>query len=355
MNKTKSNVLVKTPQIDTRYIYLDVLKLICAFLVVSIHIPFLNEFGNYFKVFARIAVPIFFMITGFFYSDTVKGDKEFKQVSKLVYLIISSNILYLIWQIFVCVYNNKSVSDYLSSLKTDTVLVEFLLFNQSKTGYHLWYLGAILYVLLIAIFFRKSGKMKWLVIISPVLLILGIGVGRYSNIFFETSNKMVLSRNFVFVGIPYFIAGYVIRKNADFIKAKLKSSFFFVSTIIFVALNFLEDDILRSNKLAAKGDYYILTFFVAVSVFLMFLLFDYNNKAEPSKLVNMVSYIGRNCTTTIYIINIIILEALNIINKNLGIEKNFRHYGAVLVFLLAVLIALAFNYIKTKEKEKKTT
>lgn len=54
----------------------DILKAVCAFLIVCIHIPFPGAAGAYFTALTRIAVPIFFMITGYFYSDVVRRGKE---------------------------------------------------------------------------------------------------------------------------------------------------------------------------------------------------------------------------------------------------------------------------------------
>lgn len=55
---------------------IDILKAICTFLIVYIHEPFPGKEGAYFTALARIAVPIFFMITGYFYSDVVAQHKE---------------------------------------------------------------------------------------------------------------------------------------------------------------------------------------------------------------------------------------------------------------------------------------
>ena len=54
-----------------RKIGLDVLKCIAAFLVVCIHASFYDKFGDYFTAISRMAVPIFFIITGYFYTRTV--------------------------------------------------------------------------------------------------------------------------------------------------------------------------------------------------------------------------------------------------------------------------------------------
>ena len=45
---------------------LDLLLLICAFWVISAHKPFPGTVGMVLAVFARMIVPIFLMITGFF-------------------------------------------------------------------------------------------------------------------------------------------------------------------------------------------------------------------------------------------------------------------------------------------------
>lgn len=36
----------------------------------------------------RVAVPIFFMITGYFYGDTVARHKENRQIRKIFYLVV---------------------------------------------------------------------------------------------------------------------------------------------------------------------------------------------------------------------------------------------------------------------------
>lgn len=42
---------------------IDILKAICAFLIVCIHELFPGIVGAYFTTLARVAVPVFFMIT----------------------------------------------------------------------------------------------------------------------------------------------------------------------------------------------------------------------------------------------------------------------------------------------------
>lgn len=56
---------------EKRYEGLDILKLICAFLVICIHVPTSLRIYENIVVLSRVAVPIFFMITGFFWNKVV--------------------------------------------------------------------------------------------------------------------------------------------------------------------------------------------------------------------------------------------------------------------------------------------
>ena len=62
---------------------IDILKAICAFLIVCIHAPFPGIIGEYFTALTRIAVPVFFMITGYFYLDVEKKNGEIRQIKKI--------------------------------------------------------------------------------------------------------------------------------------------------------------------------------------------------------------------------------------------------------------------------------
>lgn len=61
---------------ESRADNIDILKAICAFLIVCIHAPLSGKFGTYFTTLTRVTVTIFFMITGYFYGDTVARHKE---------------------------------------------------------------------------------------------------------------------------------------------------------------------------------------------------------------------------------------------------------------------------------------
>ena len=79
-----------------RFNGLDILKAICAFLVVFIHVPIQGFMKEYLVALCRIAVPIFFMITGYFWSNDL--NKQKKQIFGYFLLILEEHLysLYLI-------------------------------------------------------------------------------------------------------------------------------------------------------------------------------------------------------------------------------------------------------------------
>ena len=118
---------------------IDILKAICAFLIVCIHVPIPGRVGAYFTALTRIAVPIFFMITGYFYSDTVARHKEKRQIKKIFSLVIEANMLFFIWNITLDVLRRENVVTYVQKLFTGKSILKFLALNESPLAGHLWY------------------------------------------------------------------------------------------------------------------------------------------------------------------------------------------------------------------------
>ena len=89
MNQTKT---ANEERKSERYYALDKLKFTCSFLVVCIHSPISGLFGEYFMALTRVAIPLFFMISGFFYCH----EKTIKHIRKILGYLIVSNVIYLI-------------------------------------------------------------------------------------------------------------------------------------------------------------------------------------------------------------------------------------------------------------------
>lgn len=326
---------------------LDILKCLCAFLVVSIHITFPGQFGEYFKALARIAVPIFFMITGYFYHQSIIHKHEKEHVLKILKLTLCSNLFYFL----LCglsAFANGEIRSYLTGLFTAKTILKFLLFNESPVAGHLWYLGALLYVLLLVDLMGKkmnistcSYKIRggyYLLIIF--LLASDLILGKYSILLFGHEFPNIVARNWLFVGLPYFMIGGVLNgKKLEHISKRTLC----VLVIVFSVTTIFERYILVSLGSNAVRDHYISTTFLAVSVFLLFI-----DIVCVGGIKDALAVIGRDYSTIIYIIHPAFISVYAVIIRKLnrlvtGIDNIYELLAPVIVFLSALSFAVVYK------------
>ena len=214
-------------------INIDVARFVVSFLVIAIHIsPFINinQDINFFftRVLGRIAVPLFFMITGYFVIDGCLKDKSKlkKYTIKILKIYLFCIILYLPINIYMGKFNNISIFS----------IVKDILIN--GTLYHLWYFPALILGIWITYYFiKKLGNRKTFIIVI-VLYIIGLLGDSYYGL---TQNVYILSYIHKFnlqkhdsmyillIPTMYFLFNYLINiSNTQ--NLKLRN----VSTIIYI-------------------------------------------------------------------------------------------------------------------------
>lgn len=236
---------------------LDLTKTICAFMIICIHTPFPGLLGKIIIPLTRIAVPLFFMITGYHYSITKERKHEKKQLYKIFRLFVGANLLYFAWFLLRTWISNDSVITEIGKAFGVKSILKLILLNESPFSGHLWYLGAILYVLLIIMFFERKWNRQKLYPIVPFLLLTDIVFGKYSLLLFGQTIPYVLVRNFFCVGLPYFLIGdWLYTRN---IRIKSDKSVLFIFVFAFTTL--VERFLLGVFSANAKRDHYISTTF----------------------------------------------------------------------------------------------
>ena len=330
--------------IGKRYSSIDALKFLCAFLVVCIHQPFPGTVGFYIVAISRIAVPIFFMITGFFYK--IEENKEKKQIVKLLKIILFASILYLVENFiigiakFVANGSIDSIFEVFEVFNRKSILRLFLL-NESPIAGHLWYLNAIVYVFLCSYILKKAKLFKVLYWITPFLLSIDLVFGKYSIAIFGCEFDFLYVRNFLFVGIPYFIIGNAIRYA--YIQKKLnvcRQKYLLVIAMLFsVMLCMIEKYTILSFGINATRDHYISTTLLACVVFVLFLVAFPNE----NKKLKWISDIGRKSSLDIYIIHPIVIVVLSIMSKIFHVEKGSSYVAPVLVFVVSIFLSAIYR------------
>ena len=330
-----------------RYTQIDILKAVCAFMVVCIHIQFPGKFGACFKDISRIAVPIFFIITGFFYFDIVKKNSQLKQIKKICCMILFANLLFFIAGILAGILNGSGVVNELHKLNLHSLII-FIFFNESPFSGHLWYLNAVCYTLIAVYFANKSLKgMKILYCLTPILLLADLALGKYSLVLLGIDFKDVFYvRNFLFVGIPYFCLGNIIRKLNDRNRLNIKKSTLIILIVIFSLTTLFESYILGVYNMSATREHYISTTPLSILVFIYFLSEDFNYL--PNFIIDKLSCIGRDFSALIYIVHPLLIAIVGKFHNQTAL------FEPIIVYVLSIVSVMCFKYFLSKIKNLKT-
>ncbi len=161
---------------------LDLMKLICAVLVIAIHVPLLGtgsdnlvvqEVGYYIQqCFTRIAVPLFFACSGYLlYRKTTLDSFSLKPTKKFLLGILR---LYLIWSVIYLPLSIQRLSQG-DATTQQMVLSYFQDFFFTGSFQHLWYLPSLMVaVILVSLLLRAHAKPSVIVVISFALYIVGL-------------------------------------------------------------------------------------------------------------------------------------------------------------------------------------
>lgn len=152
---------------------LDYFRLTASFLVIAIHTSPFSSFNNdidfvFTRILARIAVPFFLMVTGYFLLPQYLFDRS-KDYHPLARFLKKTLILYVI---AISIYLPVNLyAGQLNNISFVTIL-RLLLFD--GTFYHLWYLPASILGVLLITFACRRLSYKQLVVISALLYVIGL-------------------------------------------------------------------------------------------------------------------------------------------------------------------------------------
>ena len=175
-----------------RYAGIDCFRVVAAILVIAIHISPLadiQETGDFIltRVIARVAVPFFFMTTGFFlisqYSRSTEKLTAF--VKKTLFLYGAAIFLYLPLNL----YNHYFQMEYL----LPNLIKDFIF---DGTFYHLWYLPASIIGALLAWYLVKRFRYPGALTIATVLYAIGLFGDSYYGVAERISSFQTLDRVF---------------------------------------------------------------------------------------------------------------------------------------------------------------
>lgn len=325
---------------------IDALRLFAAFLVVFIHSGIhgldgrVGALGTFILVFARLAVPFFFVVSGYFlYSDNYKKQtaRVCKSINKLINIFILSSILYFIF--FGWYFGSYS---FTANLVTPMSLFNMIIFNHPIYNEALWFILALLgangIVYLNARFLQKDGL---ILISSAILYTASLLVSNYSQILHIEPIDVTYYRNFLGEGILFVMIGYMCAKYSSYL-SRLNTKMLVKYTVICLLFYILEFYTIRNHTQSIADIYFSLPF---VTFLMTVWAIRY-----PSLLKNTpIPDLGASVALYIYILHIIFLYSLEVLFSKIGIDGDSHMFAVVRLFSAFILsLALGYLYIKMK-------
>lgn len=331
---------------DTKKTYggIDIFKMIAAFLVVAIHTSPLQSFSaeaDFFltRELARLAVPFFFMVTGYFVlSDRLWGeDKDvgpvYRYLKKVAALYGVAILLYLPIGIYAGHYKDLTVFGALRMLVFD------------GTFYHLWYFPALLSGILLVMLMGRFCSLRTSMVISGCLYLLGLFGDSYWGLISAVPGVSTVyefgfwlftyTRNGIFLAPLFLVMGAWLKQGAEDARPVPNAIGFAVSFALMTAEGF----ILRHFDLQRHDSMY---FLLPVCMFFLFrLLLTWNRKSLEA---------FRTFSTWIYILHPAVIVVVRGGAKAIGatavfVDNSLIHYLTVCVgaTAAAILVALVLS------------
>lgn len=300
-----------------RNLSIDVLKIILAFFVVFLHMNFLKETYpvlSYILVngLFRIAVPVFLVITGFyfFHIDSAKKLKKW---------LFRTFLLYAIWMLI-----------YVSYWKDNEQVWLTIIFGY----HHLWYLIGTFFSGFLLYFLRNQNS-RLLLTLAIFLFLFGYVVQVSGNLHYLNTesdsllNDYLLYRNFLFVCFPFLTIGFLINKHRIDISTYKNSSLLVILSILGV----IAEAFFNYNYISSES-----TDILFSLIFASPLLFLYCQKIY----IKTTSKVLASLSTAIYVVHPLIMKS--------EFYKEIQSFK-ILIFL-AILIPVSFGLVYLNRKLK---
>lgn len=325
---------------------LNVVEALATMLVIFIHFPFNGYIGNMVIAVARISVPFFFSVSGYFF---YKGDnsREYSSISKkikhLLSLMLMSEMIYFAYYValqirvdgfsFQAVWNviqSEVINYYLKN-----IIERLSVFAPPFNGV-CWFIGSLIVVYLVVGVIVKKGWQKTAFLCSMVTLGAGMVLGRVLS-YLNISTPIQYERILPTLPLPFFLIGYFIRKN--------ELLFNKISDRHYVGLFLLGFMLTLVEQFVGNYTLYIGTVILVVSL----IAFCGKHSTHtvhtlPGKIMN---HIGGVTSLFIYILHMMVGHTLSVVFDKLfpGI-RNQVHIFPVFVCIASCCVAEVFAYAR---------
>lgn len=322
---------------------IDLFKLIAAILIVILHCigDFFGEMGNVFKMnICCIAVPFFFITSGYFYGKGLNKNRDSK---KQYFVKYEKNLLkmYIVWSLigipfmiraYLNIYGNNYSYIFLLMIRN--------VFFTGTFGIY-WYILAMIGASILIYYFSSRNKLKLMYILSFIFFLFGVFYSGFqsmgeNNIVFSHLFKLTwvifaCERNFLMVGWFYMSIGYYFSTH----EIKINLSWSIVLFILFTGLK-IGESYLNSTGILGVNTISIVQCLQAIAFFLIAINLKLNCMQNVSKTM-------RELSSTIYFTHFLFIDIIN--PTQVG--------NTMITFIQVMLLCIAFYFVIKKINNKK--
>lgn len=326
---------VPTSSIPSLYM----LKAICAFFVGMIHMPFI--FREALQPIIITAVPVFFIVTGYFFCVKSRQKGEKNTVARLLKHAL---IVTVVVNIIAFVYQFLTVENFTDLLKL--TLVQFVFTKRAGMYFSYWYLRTLcisLFMIYLLYRFLPCRVVNRLMTFLPLLFAGSVLIGSYCYESISTFRlRFDLYHNALVVGIPCIATGYFIAKHESTL---VRSHWASMGCLFLLAVGSCAERKVAEMLFSPMSiEYWFLTLPLAATMVLICLK---HRTWGPGPLVSLGKYHSAN----IYYLHLGVFETLYLSSPALLYLPIVRDLQALLVFLICIPLSMGINLVSRRLSE----
>lgn len=330
---------------------LNIIEAVATYFVVFIHIPFPGYFGNMITALARVTVPFYFCISGFFffYTSSEKLTTTIKRKTiRLLKTLLISECIYYMFYVFLQIKNvgfsfiafSNVIRDEFFDYYVPDLANRIAVFSPVFNGVT-WFIATLIVVYLIEFFITKFNLHKTSLFVFVFSLIICF-VGRRILIHYGIKTPFPYERIIIFLPLPFFEIGYAFNIYRAQIE-KIKRPYEYLIIIFGIIITIVESFSKTVHTI------YLGTLFI---IFGLFICFIHNPEYSPKSLIaKTFSFIGANLTTNIYVyhmlISMFIFPVINILFPSLQDNIIYLWIKPLLVCFIITLLSYTLYLIKS--------
>lgn len=211
--------------------YLNFYKGIACFGVVFMHVKLPHYvLDGVIQSCFRFAIPLFFMISGYYAYDKERERVE-KKLPKKIKNILKVSLLgcvyYFLFQVAIGLFGDshgswEGVAQRIGEMFTFQKLTDWLIFNQDPFINIMWFTFALLYCYIALYFINKWNLYRYIYLLIPLLIGANLLLGNILTLF-DVDVPIIYYRNFLLYGLPFLMLGNLLHRHYDSIMAKINN------------------------------------------------------------------------------------------------------------------------------------